>query len=119
MFILNDMDEADVVEVIDIVVDEAENEGGVEGEAGHQLLQQLSVSTKRPVPAQDHDKESKTGMISWWNDPVKNNLESCKTVFCSWCKLCLLHQQLSSQNKTFQSLYLCCVSLVDQISASP
>ena len=87
MFILNDMHEADVVEVIDIVVDEADDEGGVEGDAGHQLLQQLSVSTKGPVLAQDHDKESKTGMISWWNDPVKNNLESCKTVFCSWCRL--------------------------------
>ena len=33
MFILNDMHEADVVEVIDIVVDEADDEGGVEGEA--------------------------------------------------------------------------------------
>ena len=88
MFILNDMHEADVVEVIDIVVDEADDEGGVEWEAGDQLLQQLSVSTKGPVPGQDDDKESEiaNGMISWWNDPVKNNLESCTTVFCSWCK---------------------------------
>ena len=58
MFILNDMHEADVVEVIDVVVDEAADEGGVEGEAGHQLLQQLSVATKGPVPAQHDDKET-------------------------------------------------------------
>ena len=67
MFILNDMHEADVVQVIDIVVDEADDEGGVEGKAGHQLLQQLSVSPKGPVPGQDDDKESGIGkgMISW------------------------------------------------------
>ena len=89
MFILNDMHEADVVEVIEVVIDEADDEGGVEGKAGQQLLQQLSVSPKRPVPGQDDDKESGIGnsMISWWNDPVENNLESSKTVFCSWCKL--------------------------------
>ena len=44
------MQEADVVEVIDIVVDDVEDEGGVEGDAGHQLLQQLSVPPKSPVP---------------------------------------------------------------------
>ena len=44
------MQEADVVEVIDIVVDDVEDEGGVEGDAGHQLLQQLGVPPKSPVP---------------------------------------------------------------------
>ena len=50
MFILNDMQEADVVEVKYVVVEDVDKEGGVEGEAGDQLLQELGVPTKSPVP---------------------------------------------------------------------
>ena len=79
MFILNDMQEADVVEVKDVVVDDVHDEGGVEGEAGNQLLQLLCVPPKSPVPNAhrgedfvigEDDKETEIGncMISWWND---------------------------------------------------
>ena len=72
MFILNDMHEADVVEVKDVVVDDVDEEGGVEGEAGNQLLQELGVPPKSPVPDRgedffigEDDKETeRNGMIS-------------------------------------------------------
>ena len=54
MFILNDMQEVDVVEVKDVVVDDVDEEGGVEGEAGNQLLQEFGVPPKSSVPDPHH-----------------------------------------------------------------
>ena len=45
MFILNDMQTADIVEVIQVVVDDVDNKGGVEGKTGEELLQKFSVTS--------------------------------------------------------------------------
>ena len=50
MFILNDMQKADIVEVIQVVVDDVDNKGGVEGETGEELLQKFSVTPKCSIP---------------------------------------------------------------------
>ena len=50
MFILNDMQKADIVEVIQVVVDDVDNKGGIEGEAGKELLQKLSVTSQGSIP---------------------------------------------------------------------
>ena len=50
MFILNDMQKADIVEVIQVVVDDVDNKGGVEGEAGEELLQKFSVTPQCSIP---------------------------------------------------------------------
>ena len=50
MFILNDMQKADIVEVIQVVVDKVDNKGGVEGETVEELLQKFSVTPKCSIP---------------------------------------------------------------------
>ena len=50
MFILNDMQKADIVEVIQVVVDEVDNKGGIESEAVEELLQKFSVTPKCSIP---------------------------------------------------------------------
>ena len=50
MFILNDMQKADIVEVIQVVVDDVDNKGGVEGKTGEELLQKLSVASQCSIP---------------------------------------------------------------------
>ena len=50
MFILNDMQKADIVEVIQVVVDEVDNKGGVEGETAEELLQKFSVTSQCSIP---------------------------------------------------------------------
>ena len=50
MFILNDMQKADIVEVIQVVEDEVHNKEGIEGEAGEELLQKFSVTSKCSIP---------------------------------------------------------------------
>ena len=50
MFILNDMQKADIVEVIQVVVDKVDNKGGVEGETVEELLQKFSVTSQCSIP---------------------------------------------------------------------
>ena len=99
MFILNDMQEADVVEVKDVVVDDVDEEGGVEGEAGDQLLQELGVSPKSPVPDRGEDffigeDDKETERNGQWHDiPVGEKEQSGKVAnrqdfcanFANWC----------------------------------
>ena len=80
MFILNDMQEADVVEVKDVVVDDVDEEGGVEGEAGDQLLQELGVSPKCPVPERGEDfftgeDDKETERNGQWHDILVSEKE--------------------------------------------
>ena len=80
MFILNDMHEADVVEVKDVVVDDVDEEGGVEGEAGDQLLQELGVSPKCPVPDRGDDfltgeDDKETERNGQWHDILVSEKE--------------------------------------------
>ena len=122
------MQEADVVEVIDVV----EDEGGVEGDAGHQLLQQLSVPPKSPVPGASSSSRWRGGedyeetevcqcsMISWlWNDPAKNNVESCKTGFFVQivANFALPHQQLPT-TQTIGNQFICGLCQSDQTRKS-
>ena len=99
MFILNDMHEADVVEVKDVVVDDVDEEGGVEGEAGDKLLQELGVSPKSPVPDRGEDffigeDDKETERNGQWHDisvgekeqsgKVANRQDFCAN-FANWC----------------------------------
>ena len=44
------MQKADIVEVIQVVVDEVDNKGEIEGETGEELLQKLSVTSQGSIP---------------------------------------------------------------------
>ena len=96
------MQKADAVEVIDIVVDDADGKGRVEGEAINQLPKKLTVPSKSPVPDRQHGDEGEDDKIlaaTWYLGGVIDIKTMWKVARRSFVVLCKLLQTFSTRQQ--------------------